>query len=290
MDVKKLQPEGFVIKTDGQDLFIVGRDLTDANTPVSGTFYGVCEFLERYLQVRWLMPDPLGEVTPKQATIEIAAADIRQEPPMCIRGNSGQRADQAGSWSAHQRIGTRVKISTGHAYGGWWDKYHEQYPDIFAMQPNGTRINTNRDERLCESNPVLWKLVAEQKISELRAHPDMLAVSISENDGGANSFCICPTCRSWDSPEAQDKFKSDPDLFQRTGPLSDRVSRFYNEIAKQVKKEMPDRYVAGYAYSVYTSPPIRLDPLEDNLISGYVGFDIEEYLNDAARRLSAMSG
>ena len=188
VDIKGLQPEGFVIKTDGDDIFIVGQDATETGMQVAGTFYGVCEFLERYLGVRWLMEGALGEVVPKQATIEIASADIRQEPVLCLRGNSSKKvaADQsssAESWSAYQRLGSRVKISTGHAFAGWWDKYHEQYPDIFAMQSNGTRINAHERERLCESNPTLWKLVAEEKIRELRANPDLLAASISENDG-----------------------------------------------------------------------------------------------------------
>ena len=124
VDIKGLQPEGFVIKTDGDDLFIVGRDATDTGLQVAGTFYGVCEFLERYLGVRWLMEGPVGEVAPKRATIQIVSADIRQEPVLCLRGNSSQRvaadqASRAGRWSAYQRLGSRVKISTGHAYGGW---------------------------------------------------------------------------------------------------------------------------------------------------------------------------
>ena len=173
VDIKNLQPEGFVIKTEGSDLFIVGQDATATGLKVAGTFYGVCEFLERYLGVRWLLEGPLGEVTPKQATIAIASANVRQEPPLCMRGSAGQRvtADQdskAGSWSVYRRLGSRVKISTGHAFAGWWDKYHEKYPEIFALQPNGTRINTNERERLCESNPTLWQLVAEEKIKELR--------------------------------------------------------------------------------------------------------------------------
>lgn len=291
VDIKRLQPEGFVIKTDGDDLFIAGRDSTDTGMPVAGTFYGVCEFLERYLGVRWLMPGPSGEVAPRRATIEIASANIRQEPPLCMRGNLSQRvaADQssnAGSWSAYQRIGSRVKISTGHAYGGWWDRYHEQYPDIFALQPNGTRINAGERERLCESNPTLWKLVAEEKIKELRANPDLLAASISENDGGPNKFCSCAACRAWDSPETQERFKADPNLYlrQESDLISDRVYHFYNEVAKLVQKELPDRYVSGYAYSVYQAAPIRDYPdHSDNLIIGYVGFDSEEYLNDTAR-------
>jgi hypothetical protein len=291
LDLKRLQPEGFIIKTEGDDLFIVGQDATETGMPVAGTFYGVCEFLERYLGVRWLMEGPLGEVVPKQRTIEIASADVRQEPVLCMRGNSSQRvaADQssnAGSWSAYQRLGSRVKISTGHAFAGWWDKYHEQYPDIFAMQPNGTRINTNERERLCESNPTLWRLVAEEKIKQLRANPGLLAVSISENDGGDNDFCSCPTCRSWDSAETQERFKADPNLYlhQESDLISDRVYRFYNEVARLVQKQLPDRYVSGYAYSVYQTGPVRNYPdHSDNLIIGYVGFDSEEYLNDTAR-------
>jgi hypothetical protein len=77
VDVSGLQPEGFVIKTDGEDLFIVGRDSTDKGMEVSGTFYGVCEFLERYLGVRWLMEGPVGEVVPKRATIDTTLADTR---------------------------------------------------------------------------------------------------------------------------------------------------------------------------------------------------------------------
>ena len=291
VDLKRLQPEGFVIKTEGNDLFIVGQDVTETGMHVAGTFYGVCEFLERYLGVRWLMEGPLGEVVPKQRTIEVTSADIRKEPVLCMRGNSSQHvaADQssnAGSWSAHQRLGSRVKISTGHAFAGWWDKYHERYPEIFAMQPNGTRINTHERERLCESNPTLWKLVAEEKIRELRANPSLLAVSISENDGGDNDFCSCSTCRSWDSPETQERFKINPNLYlhQESDLISDRVYRFYNEVAKLVQKQLPDRYVSGYAYSVYQTGPARDYPdHSDNLIIGYVGFDSEEYLNDTAR-------
>jgi hypothetical protein len=291
VDIKGLQPEGFVIKTDGEDLFIVGRDATDTGMQVAGTFYGVCEFLERYAGVRWLMEGPLGEVTPKQATIEVPAADIREEPPLCMRGSVARRvaADQSsegGTWSTYQRIGSRVKISTGHAFAGWWDKYHAQYPDIFAMQPNGTRINSNEEERLCESNPTLWKLVAEAKIKELRANPDLMAVSISENDGGPNKFCSCAACRSWDSPETQERFKANPNLYlhQESDLISDRVYHFYNEVAKLVQKELPDRYVSGYAYSVYQTGPVRDYPdHSDNLLIGYVGFDSEEYLNDTAR-------
>ena len=228
VDLKRLQPEGFVIETDGGDLFIVGRDATETGMQVAGTFYGVCEFLERYLGVRWLMQGPLGEVAPKQTTIEVAAADIRQEPPLCMRGNASRRvasdqASNAGAWSAYQRIGSRVKISTGHAYGGWWDKYHEQYPDVFALQPNGTRINVNREERLCESNPTLWKLVAAAKIKELRANPD-LSGGLDLRKRRRAERLRAASCRAWDSPETQKRFQADPNSYSRQESPSSRIA------------------------------------------------------------------
>lgn len=312
VDLQKLEPEGFVIKTVGDDLFIVGRDTTDAGLPVDGTFYGVCEFLERYLGVRWLMAGPLGEVVPKQVTIRVADTDLRQEPLLWQRKIRNVKAgghkdlirrilqewnvplsqwettfskNQTAPWFEHQRLGGRVKLSYGHSYGGWWNKYHEQHPDIFALQPNGTRVNTAERERLCVSNPTLWDLVAQDRLQQLRANRQLTAASISPNDGGANQFCCCARCRSWDAPSVQEIYRRNPEVGQeREIPLTDRYFRFYNEVAKRVKQIMPDRFLGCYAYSRYRTPPQVLDHLEDNLIVGYVGFN--SYWDDAQRKLS----
>ena len=316
VDLARLQPEGFVIKSDGTDLFIVGRDATDAGLEVEGTAHGVDEFLERYVGVRWLMPGPVGEVTPRQSTIRVANADIRQEPLLWqrrIRDSkvAGHRdrvrqilsdwkvplaewestfaASQTRPWFSHQRLGGRVELQYGHAYNGWWNKYHEQQPGIFALQPNGTRINSAERERLCVSNPTLWDLVAHAKIEELRARPQLTAASISPNDGGGgNKFCSCERCRSWDSPTAQARYKENPKLDPGPGgsgpfaPLTDRYLRFYNEVGRRVKAVLPDRYLGCYAYSLYRTPPEVVDRMEDNLIVGYVGFST--YVNDETRR------
>lgn len=315
VDLTKLQPEGFVIKADAGDLFIAGRDMTDAGIRVAGTFHGVCEFLERFVGVRWLMAGPLGEVVPKQATIRVASADIRQEPLLWQRKIRDSKvaahrdrvrqilndwqvplpewertfaASQTKPWFTHQRLGARVELMYGHAYHGWWDKHHEKYPEIFALQPNGTRINSNERERLCISNPTLWDLVAQAKIAELRANPQLTAASISPNDGGGgNKFCSCERCRAWDSPAAQAMYRANPKLDPGPGgtgpwpPLTDRYLHFYNEIAQRVKREMPDRLLGCYAYSLYRKPPEVVDRLEDNLIMGYVGFS--SYLSDTTR-------
>jgi hypothetical protein len=316
VDLAKLQPEGFVLKAEGGDLFIVGRDATDAGMAVNGTFNGVCEFLERFVGVRWLMPGPLGEIVPRQPTLRAnIEREIRQEPLFWQRKirevrTSGHRNDMikivsgwgisveewqakfapavVNPWFRHQRLGTRVDVNAGHSFGGWWNKYHEKYPDIFALQPNGTRINSSVRERLCVSNPTLWDLVAREKITELRANPKLTAASIGPNDGGGgNKFCSCATCRSWDGPEAQAMYRKNPKVDPGPGgsgpfpPLSDRYFRFYNEVAKRVKQELPDRFLGVTAYSLYRKAPTLVDKLEDNLIVAYVAPN--SMVNDAMR-------
>jgi len=309
VDLQHLQPEGFVIKTDRDDVFIAGRDATDAGLPVDGTFYGVCEFLERFVGVRWLMAGPVGEVIPAWTTIKVSEVNVRQEPPLWQRKIRNSKAgghtdrieailkewnvpldqwrttfsrEQTEPWFRHQRLGGRVKLGYGHSYGGWWIRYHETHPEIFALQPDGTRVNTPERERLCVSNPTLWDLVAQDRIRQLRADPNLTAASISPNDGGANKFCCCDRCRAWDSPQAQEIYRRNPGIEQgRDIPLTDRYFRFYNEVARRVKQEVPDRYLGCYAYSLYRTPPVVLDHLEDNLIVGYVGFS--SYVDDQVR-------
>ena len=309
VDVSGIQPEGFVIRTQGNALYIVGRDETDAGREVDGTLYGVCEFLERYVGVRWVMPGEVGEVVPLVDTIEIDGVDIRQEPLLWQRKvrNSEIHAHRdrvrvilkdwgvsvpeweaffadsvSAPWFRRQRIGSRVRVIYGHAYQGWWNKYHEAHPNIFALQPDGTRINTNERERLCVSNPTLWDLVAQEKIEELTTDPQLTAASISPNDGGRNAFCSCDDCRVWDSDEAKKMLDDDPDSIRPGSrlPLTDRYFRFYNEVGKRVKEVLPDRFLGVYAYSLYKTPPVKVDHLEDNLLVGYVGFS--NYLNDEA--------
>ena len=117
----------------------------------------------------------------------------------------------------------------------------------------------------------------------MRADPNLTATSISPNDGGANKFCRCEPCRAWDSPQAQEIYRNNPGIGQdRDIPLTDRYFRFYNEVARRVKQEPPDRYLGLYAYSLYRTPPVTLDHLEGNLVVGYVGFS--SYVDDQVRK------
>ena len=139
--------------------------------------------------------------------------------------------------------------------------------------------------RLCVSNQGLIEQVARECIDSLRKHPNLDTVSISPNDGGAATFCLCETCEARDAPEGEMI-----EIWAPDGPiphvsLTDRYVKFYSAIAGIVAQEFPDRYLGAYAYSAYALPPVNAK-LHPNVVIGFVGFD---YLNEDARQKARKS-
>ena len=72
LSVDALPEEAFRIEMKGPNLYILGRDTPDGQRTAAGGFsrgteFGVYEFLERMVGVRWLMPGADGEEIPRAA-------------------------------------------------------------------------------------------------------------------------------------------------------------------------------------------------------------------------------
>jgi hypothetical protein len=79
LGLEKLDADGFVLAFPEPNRMII------AGASEWGTEFGVYEFLERYLGVRWLFPGDLGEDVPTCTTLTIPAAEVRQEPAFFSR-------------------------------------------------------------------------------------------------------------------------------------------------------------------------------------------------------------
>lgn len=311
----KLGPGGMVLHAKGDVLALFG---TDARTPTDpdGTRYAVTTFLEDKLGVRWLWPGELGKVVPEAATIRVedfhreftprlAQRKIRDahyndrleaglknlgftaEDYNRRRGEAEKTVSESGDWFGWHRLGGTMNLSSGHAFGHLWEKYHQEHPGWFALQFDGTRDQSRNPERarLCKSNPELIAAIAREKVEEFSKKPGLLGASLSPNDGSANSFCTCPKCEALDAPDA-------PKVTlwgvgrdgKRTGiphpSLTDRMVWFWNAIAEQVAKAHPERLLTADAYSVYSTPPVKRE-LHPNLI---VRFVPASYLDETRRR------
>ena len=305
MTSQGLGPGGVMVKTDGNVLVLLGpRSPSDP----FGTRHAVISFLE-YLGCRYLWPGELGKVVPKQASITVEGLDVRYTPKIGqrhIRFQGLSSRAEVGldrlqltkeqwaetrkkamatesdiSWGYWHRLGGRLGIHGGHAGAGLkggWGKHGKEHPDWFALQPDGTRDQSKADGRfrLCMSNEGLVVHVAQSIIEQVKENPNVVSVSLSPNDGGYSSFCMCEDCKILDPPEAP---KINMLLFDKVGEskrkeieyvsLTDRMVSYWNGVAERVTKVHPNLLFVADAYSCYGHPPVR-QKLHANLVVRYV--------------------
>jgi hypothetical protein len=286
-------PEGFHLKTVGDNLVILGGDERNKQ----GTRFGALAFLERSLGVRWLMPFDTGEVVPKQKTVTIAPIDFRDEPKFRVRhirngfdngglweaarpymGDPNRHEElyaRGGKWYGTQRLAFGVAINGAHSDEGLYKQYGQSHPEWFALQPDGRRFVPERyagAAKLCLSNPALIRRRADDAIAELKKNPGLESIALSPSDGADWGFCTCKDCQSWDDPRGQ-KFTFRPTYDTPTFEyvsLSDRYARYYSAVAELIAKEYPKALVVGMAYGHYTPAPLKTK-VHPNVVIEYVG-------------------
>lgn len=309
IDPDELGLEEVRIRTFPGAVAVVGDDLRPDGFPLRGTLFAAGLFAREVLGIRWLWPDELGEVVPRRREIALDEVRIRQTPRFRRRDMFNQayngvchaKIDALGwdhefylgmhrrteEWQAFHGGGGSYDGSFGHAFGHYWDLYHEEHPDWFALQPDGTRDNAGPanegypSHRLCVSNPGLIERIARDKIEQLKRNPFLDAASVSPNDGGPQTFCLCERCEAWDAPEGEMIQMGSADGPVPHVSLSDRFVRFYSEVARIVARELPDRNIGAYAYHHYTTPPIHAE-LHPNVVIGFVTA-MRMYVNEDLR-------
>ena len=93
-----LKRDAFRIRTAGGKVFVVGIDdaAVDARKALArggiwlqnferATCFGVYEFLEGFVGVRFYFPGELGTVVPRRAKVEVPATDMMQAPDFTVR-------------------------------------------------------------------------------------------------------------------------------------------------------------------------------------------------------------
>lgn len=312
-----LGPGGICLQTFPNGLALFGADAKTPQDPW-GTVYAAIALLEEPLGCRYLWPGPSGKIIPKRATIRIGELHVRSSPRILQRHirdlrysdrlqrgldhlgvtraeyerifrEAIQAEPSAPDWYRWQRLGGTMNLRAGHAFGHYWEKYGHQHPDWFALQPNGSRDQSLSPERarLCVTNPDLIEEIAREKLAQLAADPASSSVSISPNDGGRTTFCMCERCKRLDSPEGRKiQLMFDDASGGRVErrqfdyvSLTDRMVFFFNAIAERVTRLRPDALLVAYAYSAYSAPPVRAR-LHPNVVIGFVPMS---YTNEAAR-------
>ncbi len=277
ISARDLPLEGFRLVSRAGNLFIVGPDTADGElTPEGGTSAGtrngVYTFLEDYLDVRWLLPGPLGEDVPERATVRVPATLDRKEQPAFKNRqvpDTQQTLPAVQEWSARHKLGFSMAMEHAHN----WDKIvpatlQAEHPDWFP-EVDGKRPPVVGDRYKVETtNPGLIQHIAQAAIEAFRRDPNLKVFSLSPTDSG-----------NWStSAESKAFYDKDPHGKLSITPL---ILKFYNDVARIVGKEFPDRKLSGYIYSAYLYPPsvgtVHLEPNLYIVIAPQFGYGYQLY-------------
>ncbi|REJ90366.1 MAG: DUF4838 domain-containing protein [Planctomycetota bacterium] len=298
VDFEFEHPEEFLIAAGENHLVIAGRDRWDPDHLVVdgvdekitgrqqeyGTANAVYTFLQDYLNVRWFWPGKLGEDLPQQQSISYAPFENRDHPQIRARGGafrfsalSVKGYGRSHAWSRRQRLQLgSLEIGGGHAFGDWWDRFYETQPELFALQPDGTRgtYPEPRNVKLCQSNEAVWRMWLADVEAQLEKDPNQRVFNASPNDGWYSGHCVCEECLAWDHPDGEPRtFRWDDHQEQRPA-LSDRHVTFANRLAELLEQKYPGRdyYVQMLAYGHSRPAPIEARPADNVIMVSVANF------------------
>jgi hypothetical protein len=252
IDISKLQPSEYIIKTFEGNLYLAGKDRERISlgnpwgADWQGTLYAVYDFLENDLGVRWLWPGKLGEVIPQRSNIVIAhlnrkakpkfiSAKLRipKQPKSLLGWNSKQNKEKflkdQKLFLLRHRLGAVENMFYGHNYTKYWKHFGKEHPEYFSLLPNGKRQPLRGDKpgryiTLCVSQPTLHKNIISRWEKHRERNPKHIPyrpyVNACEND--TPGMCVCDKCRSWDYPSPE--FKSSQ--YWGKGITLDKKNRF----------------------------------------------------------------
>ena len=248
ISLDKLGDDGFVLRTTGNYLLIVG-------SLARGVLYGVYTFLENYLGCRWFS----SEVShiPKQKDIMIDEINDTQKPALDFREvyysdamepKFAQRLRLNGNASV---IRNGKLVQEHHRGWGLWchtffalvspDKYFQTHPEYFSLV-NGQRVG---NQQLCLTNQDVFKITVDELKKRMEARPDDQYWSVSQMDWAGN--CQCEECKATDEREDT--------------PMGSLLT-FINKLAD----EFPEKTISTLAYQYTRRPPKTLRPAKNVLI------------------------
>jgi len=248
-DPKSLGAEGFLIRSRGGSLYLIGHG------PL-GVQHAVTTLLQR-LGCRWFFAGETWEVVPQETTIA-GSWDVRQEPAFATQrsvwpayGQYPQNRRDWDEWNRHNRMGGPVPIVIHHTFNGLDpDRDFSEHADWFALV-DGKR----RPTKPCYSHPEVVRRAIEYALK--RAESGEKMISMSAPDG--LDFCECRRCRA--VLQGGEPFEEHGTTWAKrpdgllVNMTSETLFGLVNRVAAAVAEKHPDARIGCYAYSAYSHPP-----------------------------------
>ncbi len=193
MDLGDLDGDGYVIEFPAPETVVI------LGPTEWGTEFGVYEFLERYVGVRWLMPGPDGTYVPEHESIVVPAEAVREEPAFFSRKYFGLRLESQQVWARRNRLHSRIEFH--HHLNILFPRSDiEEHPEFYPMR-NGERYLPAPEAKYygwqpCFTAPGIVDVAVERIVKFFDENPEVESYSLGVNDSGGH--CECENCRALD--------------------------------------------------------------------------------------------
>ncbi|MCQ2432124.1 MAG: DUF4838 domain-containing protein [Clostridia bacterium] len=227
---------------DGSESFSYQNDadgIVISGSAVRGALYGVYDFLENCIGMRFLTED--SEYCLENDKITLDNLNRIYEPFFEFRDSYWSAYFPAGI-SSKRMLNSSNSRNIPEELGGMIG-FTGRF--VHTMETlNGTPM----DKQPCLSDETVYETVLANVLAMLAEYPDAKIISVSQNDN--RNYCTCPACTAVDEEE---------------GSHAGTVIRFVNRIAEAVEKDYPDVSIHTLAYQYSRSAP-KITVPRDNVI------------------------
>lgn len=234
------EKDSYTYSSRGSSIYFYG------NSPRSA-MYAVFSFLEDWLGVRWFAHD-LTRV-PQVREYSFTKLKKTSTAAIAMRLILYKECEDT-RWCAHNKVnGNHVEEEWGgfdefsgiHSSTTYMpaSEYFDSHPEYYALR-NGQRT---RDGQLCLTNPDVRRILTQKLLATIERNPAPMIYDMSQADN--RNYCTCPECEA---------------LAAKYGAQSGVWIWFVNQVAREVKKHFPNKFVDTFAYQYTRTPPKGIVP------------------------------
>lgn len=234
------EKDSYAYSSKGNAIYFYG------NSPRSA-MYAVFSFLEDQLGVRWFARDCTR--VPQVRKFSFAKLGKTSTAAIAMR-QIGYKECENGRWCAHNKVnGNHVSGDWGgsdefygvHSSTGYIpaSEYFDSHPEYFALR-GGQRT---RDGQLCLTNPDVRRILTQKLIATIERDPGAVIYDMSQADN--RNYCTCPECEA---------------MAAKYGAQSGVWIWLVNQVAREVRKRFPNKFVGTFAYQYTRTPPTGIVP------------------------------